>query len=347
MRLNFSEKDWERKHALAVSFDLCGFSKFCTHPEAHANLAKLVSSMFTVLSSFFDDSIMVGFFDLSTKSAVAEPDFIKYSGDGALMLWFLNENREKRRQACTAVVSAMRLFQKRLDTELASWRDDWGVSDLPTKSRIGIAMGHITELKPAGDLVIKFGPVDYAGYCINFAVRLQDNPLGIPFVVHKPVAPQIELVPYKLSGMKGVLEEEILIFPEHQNLLNPQDETPELKRKATLKVPMEAEVKRVFEKSPREGVRRAYAYFLEAVSSLGAVYSYEFSDNYAERIAGLIKTGMLSIREKDRLGRIEEAFQLAGNHPDFPMAKDDAWRVCNDIFIITRVLNQKIEEMAD
>jgi hypothetical protein len=43
------------KRAIVASFDLCGFSTFCKHPEAHAILPKFISGVFDEL-----DSVLIG-----------------------------------------------------------------------------------------------------------------------------------------------------------------------------------------------------------------------------------------------------------------------------------------------
>jgi hypothetical protein len=56
-------------------------------------------------------------------------------------------------------------------------------------------------------------PVDYAGYCINLAVRLQDHCPEIGFIVHEPVLPKLDgLIKWVAHGMKGIRSEPVLVF---------------------------------------------------------------------------------------------------------------------------------------
>jgi hypothetical protein len=218
MRLSFSEKAKDVLPVLAVSFDLSGFSKFCSDPDAHAHVAKLISRMFGELNSFFTQPTLLKPDHLTVRS----PNFIKYSGDGALMLWFLPENRKKGEEACTDVVNAMWLFQQRLNNRLIEWSKEWRVRSLPKSSRFGVATGPVFELRPEGQIDGEVHPLDldYAGYCINLCIRLQDNPLKIPFLIQKQVSPEIPgLISTTVSGMKGVLEEDVLLFPEDKKFI--------------------------------------------------------------------------------------------------------------------------------
>lgn len=217
MRIAFEERGLEWKRALAVSFDLSGFSSFCTHPESQHFIKRLISSMFDELNSRFHGSLGSFCQKGTPYTTIREPDFSKYSGDGALMLWFLPEKVQERRDICTAVVGIMRVFKLHLDDRLRAWKNEWGVPVFPTISRFGFAMGKVLELREPSSVVINFGARDYVGYCINLAVRLQDYRQGASFVIHETVAPEIErLKKIKATGMKGVLDENVLVFPEDQ-----------------------------------------------------------------------------------------------------------------------------------
>lgn len=197
--LQFDANSTKARRAVVVSFDLCGFSTFCKHPEAHAILPKFISGVFeqfnAVLRKFFQQHM--------------DPDFIKYTGDGAIIIWFLAEDSEERQVYCTAIVAAMRKFQSRLTEIIPKWEIDWQIDRLPQPARFGIATGLVYPLRcpDTGK------EIDYAGYCINLAVRLQDHFPEVGFVIHELVFPKLEgLMKYIAHGMKGTLSEPVLIF---------------------------------------------------------------------------------------------------------------------------------------
>jgi hypothetical protein len=109
----------------------------------------------------------------------------------------------------------MRKYQLQLAALLVQWRRDWGVSVFPTNPRFGIAMGDVLELQEPSAVLVNFGAKDYVGYCINLAVRLQDYRQGYSFVIHHTVDPDIPgLSRIRAQGMKGVLDEDVFVFPE-------------------------------------------------------------------------------------------------------------------------------------
>jgi hypothetical protein len=66
--------------------------------------------------------------------------------------------------------------------------------------------------------------VDYAGYCINLAVRLQDHCPAVGFIIHQPVNPKIDgLLAKEAVKMKGSMDEPVYIFEEDYKRLSPMD----------------------------------------------------------------------------------------------------------------------------
>jgi len=87
-KVNFDSANSEHKEAIVVSFDLSGFSAFCNHPNAHVVIPRYVSNLFEELNRFFmgiiEDLFASG---RSSNGKLQEPNFIKYTGDGAIMIW--------------------------------------------------------------------------------------------------------------------------------------------------------------------------------------------------------------------------------------------------------------------
>lgn len=202
------------KRAIVVSFDLCGFSTFCKHPEAHAILPKFISAVFGELDSFLVGAFQEFMMGLNPQEVQAPaPAFIKYTGDGAIMIWFPPEDAEKRQIYCTAIVAAMRAFRQRLNEMTPKWEIEWQIDRLPQPARFGIAAGLVYPLSGPGFGFQDGEVIDYAGYCINLAVRLQDHCPEVGFIIHELVFPKLEgLMKYIAHGMKGALTEPVLMF---------------------------------------------------------------------------------------------------------------------------------------
>ena len=202
------------KRAVVVSFDLCGFSTFCKHPEAHAILPKFISGVFEELDAVLIGAVQQFVEGLDPQKGLAPaPSFVKYTGDGAILIWFPPENTESRHIYCTAIVAAMRRFRQRLAKIIPKWEIEWQIDHLPQPARFGIAAGLVYPLR-GPDFAFQEGEViDYAGYCINLAVRLQDHCPEVGFIIHELVFPKLEgLMKYIAHGMKGALSEPVLMF---------------------------------------------------------------------------------------------------------------------------------------
>jgi class 3 adenylate cyclase len=213
-RIHFSPKAEPILHAVAASFDMSGFSAFCRRPDAHAYLTRYLAHLFEAFDHAFEDYWRDFFKNTSGLIQVPRPDFLKYTGDGAILLWVRAAGDEFSNHLCTSLVAALRHFQQQLPEKVAAWERQWRMSGLPSRARFGIATGPVQPL--AGDKGTFFeDPADYAGYCINLAVRLQDHCPELGFIVHGPLNPELDgLVQAKALKMKGSLDEPVFVFAE-------------------------------------------------------------------------------------------------------------------------------------
>lgn len=214
MKIKFKPEAGEMRHAVAASFDISGFSSFCRQPNAHAYLNRYLAALF----DFFDASFEDGWRDFweggKNRTQVQRPDFIKYTGDGALMLWLRDSGEEFTSEFCTALVGAFRHFQLELPKNVAAWESHWRVPSLPKRARLGIALGPVNSLTSSNGSLFD-ETTDYAGYCINLAVRLQDHCPDVGFIVHQPVQPKLpKLLELDAKRMKGATDEPVYVFSD-------------------------------------------------------------------------------------------------------------------------------------
>ena len=214
-KINFEDAKSEPKEAIVVSFDLSGFSAFCNHPNAHVVIPRFISNLLEELNRFFmgviEDLIASG---RSNNGKLQEPNFIKYTGDGAIMIWLANDSGEFSDQFCTDLVTAMRALQTRIEMLVPEWEKKWRVSGLPKRARFGISTGLVYALRePSNGGFFINAPSDYVGYCINLAVRLQDHCKELGFLVHEMLHPKIDgIVHLEAIGMRGTQAEPVLAF---------------------------------------------------------------------------------------------------------------------------------------
>jgi class 3 adenylate cyclase len=214
-RIVFSPDQEPIRHAIAASFDMSGFSKFCQRHDAHAYLNRYLSHLFKAFDDAFEDGWRDFFKDAEKLVQVPRPDFVKYTGDGAIVLWVRDSGEEFSNDFCTSVVAALRNFQTQLPGKVSQWEMQWKALNFPRLARFGIATGPVHPLSTRrGSVLLDTGEVvDHAGYCINLAVRLQDHCPDVGFIVHAPVQPQLKgMVQLKALKMKGSMDEPVFVF---------------------------------------------------------------------------------------------------------------------------------------
>lgn len=213
-RLQFDSKPSEGQEAIVVSFDLCGFSDFCNQADAYAAIPKFVSALFDELDRFlmggFEGWILGANIE---KKRVPQPNFIKYTGDGALMIWLAEGSAGFDDTFCTALVAVMRRFQEHIAAQVPQWGRKWRVHRLPERARFGIAKGLVYPLQAKTESFFDGATLDYAGYCINLAVRLQNHCPKLGFLVHALLHPKLDgLAALTALRMKGTRDEPVWAF---------------------------------------------------------------------------------------------------------------------------------------
>lgn len=213
--LQFSSEASPAQNAIVVVFDMAGFSAFCNHADRHVHIPKFVSAVFDLLDRYLSNPILFNLDRPATSSPrIMYPDFIKYTGDGALMIW-LNGDSAFSEEFRTLLVATFRKFQKEFEVAVAEWEQKWCTSNLPKSIRVGISTGFVFPLRRPQVNLFPGDVIDYAGYCINLAARLQGHFSKIGFVIHRNLKPQLPgLLPFHALGMKGTSQEPVYLFEE-------------------------------------------------------------------------------------------------------------------------------------
>jgi class 3 adenylate cyclase len=201
-----------------VSFDISEFSRFCLRPDAHGYLNRYLASLFDLLDNAFADGWRDLLKDISKTAQISRPDFAKYTGDGALLLWVKDKGEDFTPEFCTSLVAALRHFQVQLPSHVLTWQRHWRTSELPQHVRLGLATGPVYPLSSPSPLLGVSDIVDYAGYCINLSVRLQEYARGLGFVIHAPLHPDVKGIGLlRARKMKGAMDELVYVFDEDWN----------------------------------------------------------------------------------------------------------------------------------
>lgn len=215
-RIQFKSGRADATDAIVASFDVGGFSELCNRDDADTVIPKFLAGLFEELNTFLMSGWAAAFENMGEllgsrkeRRKVVTPQYIKFTGDGAIMIWFPGIDGKFSDVFCTTVVKTMRNLQTRLAVSVAAWEKEWRVVSLPSRTRFGITAGRVYGLTdPDTDMT-----GEYVGYCVNLAVRLQNHCPEAGFLVHQTLHPAIDgLVKLEALGMKGTRPEPVLAF---------------------------------------------------------------------------------------------------------------------------------------
>jgi|SRR5581483_273400 len=230
-KIEFLEEPTRSRSAVVASFDLSGFSKFCSRPGGHDCINKYLSNLFKFFDGVFGDDWRKKVETKVEAIRVPRPGFVKFTGDGALLMWLRDSQSDFTVEFCTSLVAALRHFQTSLPAEVEKWERVWRVTGLPKSARIGVAVGSVCPLMRASEIWGISETVDYVGYCINLAVRLQDHCPQVSFLAHGPLHPHLEdvlLVP--AVKIKGSVDEPVYLFRDEYVLVTGSLPAKELRK---------------------------------------------------------------------------------------------------------------------
>jgi class 3 adenylate cyclase len=191
--------------SIATMFDLEGFTHFCRQIEPQLSVP-------TFLSAFLD-WLMFRLRDTATKEEHDDgfemwcplPYFVKFMGDGLLVLWdSTNMNATARRNVITSCRQISIDYSLHF---LPAIRKQ--VTDPPPRLRCGVARGMVFSVGN-GD--------DYVGSCINMAMRLQKlsslsfafNRRGFDLDEPKMAKFFTEHILIKAISIRGISEQELV-----------------------------------------------------------------------------------------------------------------------------------------
>lgn len=210
--INFLPETQSSQHAIVASFDISGFSAFCDRHDAHASLNRYLSALFSDLTKLFEPGFRDYVQGFEGTTEVPQPTLAKFTGDGAILVWVRPTGSDFTPEMCTSIVAGMRAFQKKVPVCIQRWETEWMLSNLPKEIRVGIATGPVQPLTTL-DFFESPKVVDYVGYCINLAVRLQDHCPELGFLIHEPIKPKLRgLLKLEAHGMKGASREPVYVI---------------------------------------------------------------------------------------------------------------------------------------
>jgi len=209
----------EHVQALAVFYDLEGFTSFCDQRDSQLIIPNFLSQFVNWLFSSLADEFSETHTDEHVTLSAPLPFFSKFLGDGVLLLWDTEELGTDDVALLNIVQSLHNIVLNYSDAFLPDIQKH--MANLPDILRCGIARGQIISV---GD------GQDYVGSCINVAARLQKLG-GLRFAVSRrgiKLSPSndsmINPLVIKQVKIRGIKSDELVyVFPEELEHLSAED----------------------------------------------------------------------------------------------------------------------------
>ena len=157
--------------AIAAVFDLQGFTNFCKQIEPHLTVPVFLSQFLDWMMTQIKSEMMHKEYEEGVSLWGPLPFFVKFMGDGLLVLWNVSRRDENARRN---IIVTGREICLRYSSEFYP-RLEAQVSDPPPTLRCGLARGTVYSVGNGND---------YVGSCINMAARLQKLP-GTTFAFNR------------------------------------------------------------------------------------------------------------------------------------------------------------------
>jgi class 3 adenylate cyclase len=205
----FSGKASFPKNAIALIYDLEGFSRFFNQPDVQDYIPHFLNNVSKAVSV----SLLGGkpYYTTNVENFVpldARVMHEKFLGDGAL--YILQPPKDK---ADFSTITLSRLcnriwnIQLRFKELIKSMSDDIPVFEVPTRIRFGLARGSVYELRKS-----QGGAREYIGFCVNLASRLQQYCPSLGFIASARL--QIPAATFEKHGYIKVVATQIKGFPK-------------------------------------------------------------------------------------------------------------------------------------
>lgn len=212
--------------AVAIVFDLEGFSRFFSQPDVHtyvpAYLNEVLAAVYVCLTSGKKTwgSVEKDYSQLSAKIV-----HTKFLGDGAMfILTPLDGASDFKEDTLTVLCNRLWNLKKNFKSIVENCSHKVPVVEVPRRIRFGVARGPVLELKTVGS-----ERVEYIGYCINLASRLQSYCRDFGFIA----SARLEIPPklmqesgYKIvvaKNLKGFPKEYVIVDAKEYQALDPKE----------------------------------------------------------------------------------------------------------------------------
>jgi class 3 adenylate cyclase len=212
----FNTKGVPGTEAIVVSFDLEGFSQFFRQQDVHLYVPDYLNTVFEAIQAIFSPDRPY-WLPENAKNWLGiehQPDFVKFTGDGGIFIWISPSEIEAIPLSFkVSLITNLWILKNCFDLVTKKAQNFVPLVELPARIRFGVARGTVYGLRrgPMND------PVDYVGYCINLAVRLQNYCREIGFIasarigIDESIATKASWVKTTATQLKGLGKEIVYV----------------------------------------------------------------------------------------------------------------------------------------
>jgi class 3 adenylate cyclase len=212
----FNTKGVPGTEAIVVSFDLEGFSRFFMQQDVHLYVPDYLNTIFDAIHSIFrpDRPYWLPNEAKNWLGIDREPDFVKFTGDGGIYIWIASSDNEPIPTSFkVSLMTNLWILKNCFSSVTKKVQNLVPLAELPARIRFGVARGTVYGLRrgPTNDTV------DYVGFCINLAVRLQNYCREIGFIasarigIDESIAAKASWVKTTATGLKGLGREIVYV----------------------------------------------------------------------------------------------------------------------------------------
>ena len=222
--LGFLPKLQESKKAIALIFDLEGFSAFYNQPDIQDYILHYLNQVFDSLSVciYGGEAYWLDWADPNLQPLLLSPIHEKFLGDGALYLWESDDEKNMFPEVfITNLINRLWNLKKYFSKLNEKCADLVPVAERPKRIRFGMARGNVYEI-----LRKKGEEKEYIGFCINLASRLQSYCPELGFIASarigltKDTLQTHGYIKVIAKNIKGFPREEVVVEKEEYKLLS-------------------------------------------------------------------------------------------------------------------------------
>lgn len=221
----FVEKASLPKNAIALFFDLEGFSRFFNQPDVQTYVPVFLNHISKEFSTvLFGGKSCWGEEEEAMRKLKLTLAHEKFMGDGGLYILLPPEGQtEFSVSHLSLLCNRLWMMKNQFHKVIESALERVPVAEIPRKIRFGLSSGTVYELQKSGA-----SAPEYIGFCINLASRLQNYCGDLGFIASaRLMIPQekLERSGYKkvvATKLKGFSSEIVIVDAKEYDALSPE-----------------------------------------------------------------------------------------------------------------------------